>query len=151
VKNLASVLIISIALAASAFAATIEGKKSKEVTKVEDGLEFRVIDIAGTSRYNPKGYLKIEITNKADSLVEIDLSNFAVMNIDEQLVRVTPKQMLRNDGLEMTSDRIFEPMRKIKAGKTLKINIPFMGPLVLTKVKPIKLYWDSILLFDIYE
>jgi len=151
VKKLASILLVSITVAASAFAAKIDGKKAKEVTKVADGLEFRVTDFFSTTVSKPEGVIKMEITNKADSLVVVDLSNFTAMSINEEGISVAPKRLQRIDGSEMPLGQIFEPIRKIKAGKTLKASIPFMGPLFLSKEKPLKLYWKGIELFDIYQ
>ena len=150
-KTLASILFVSITIAASAFAAKIDGKKAKEVTKVADGLEFRITDIFGATMTRPEGVIKTEITNKADSMVIVDLSNFTAMSINEERIRVAPKRLQRIDGSEMPLGDIFEPIRKIKVGKTLKASIPFMGTLLLSKEKPLKLYWKGVELFDIYE
>ena len=150
-RYFAAVLLIPFAIAASAFAVQIDGKKPKEAPKTLDGLEFKVIDISGNSRFNDKGFIRLEIKNLTDSLVVVDLNNFTAVDIEEHIVKVQPKQMLRNDGMEMVSDRVFEPIRKVKAGKTLKETVPFIGPLVTIKEKPVKLYWGNILLFEIYD
>lgn len=144
-------LLISFAIASSAFAVRIDGKKPKEAPKTLDGLEFKMTDISGSSRFSDKGYVKMEIRNLTDSLVVVDLDNFTAIDIEERMVKVMPKQTMRNDGMEMVSDRIFEPVRKVKAGKTLKETVPFTGPLVLDKEKPVKLYWGKILLFEILD
>jgi hypothetical protein len=151
VKKLASILFVSMTVAAFAFAAKIDGKKAKEVMKVADELEFRVTDIFGATMSRPEGVVKMEITNKADTMVVVDLSKFTAMSINEERISVAPTRLQRLDGSEMPLGDIFEPVRKIKAGKTLKASIPFMGELLLSKEKPLKLYWKGVELFDIYE